>query len=115
MYNSGPKTVNQDIYKYSSVHCLDAVNVVQKGELVLDSHPLTVKWPEPDVARREMAVSRSLMISGLDPKTSQELLHMYFENYRISGGGPIEHINHEPNRGMAVITFENASGKAELY
>ncbi len=54
---------------------------------------------------------RSILVQGIDPGTSEELLLLYFEN-RKKGGGDVESVKLDNNG--AEIVFKEAGGKANL-
>ena len=49
-------------------------------------------------------------VSGFDSSMDKDLLQMYFENTRKSGGGEIEEFNLNPSGLMATISFKDMSG-----
>ena len=52
---------------------------------------------------------RSLLVHGLTPEISTELLELYFENYRY-GGGDIESITMDTEDAVTII-FKKPEGK----
>ena len=53
-------------------------------------------------------ISTTVEVRGLSKKTSQELMEMYFENSRRSGGGDVEEVMIKDE--VAYITFKEAEG-----
>jgi hypothetical protein len=56
---------------------------------------------------------RTVEVRGLTETITVDHLHLYFENYKRSGGGPIEDFTMHGK--FALITFKNATGKLTLY
>ena len=54
--------------------------------------------------------SRMLHVTGLNPRTQQSTIEMFFENEPRSGGGEIERIDLDEESNDCVITFQDASG-----
>lgn len=52
---------------------------------------------------------RTVEVLELPGKVDEELLCLYFENRRRSGGGPLESVQIKQNR--VVLVFEEAEGK----
>ena len=50
-------------------------------------------------------------ITGLTSPFEEDMLAMFFENKRRSGGGDIENIESDPGKGQAFITYVNSEGK----
>lgn len=57
-----------------------------------------------------MPVSRCLVVSNL-PKTTKNMVHLYFENEKISGGGPIEKIEFEKDLDVCMVVFQTNGSK----
>ena len=51
-----------------------------------------------------------IAVSGFKPSTDEEMLTMYFENTRKSGGGDIKEIDVNADKQQATITFVDDSG-----
>ena len=65
---------------------------------------------DPDGPGTEFSADRrSLLVQGLTPEISTELLELYFENSRY-GGGDIESITMDTEDAV-TITFKNPEGK----
>ena len=52
-----------------------------------------------------------IVVSGLDPSIDEDILSMYFENNRKSGGGDVENVHLNPSDNSATVTFKDLSGK----
>ena len=53
---------------------------------------------------------RTVIVEGIEPGTSEELLRLMFENVKRSGGGEIEELNYTEDR-RANITFIDEDGE----
>lgn len=56
---------------------------------------------------------RTLEVLNLPPEVDQELLTLYFENKRRSGGGPLVSVEKMGDR--AVVVFEETEGEMQQY
>lgn len=56
-----------------------------------------------------MAEGAAVELSGLTPQVSDELLTLYFENHRRSGGGPVQGWQRLGSGG--VLTFQESAGE----
>ena len=63
------------------------------------------------VAIKTTPAATSILVSGLSPSISYELLTLYFESPR-SQGGPVEEVFFTSQSGQAVVVFKNTQGKA---
>ena len=54
---------------------------------------------------------RTVRVTGLKPTLSKDILEVYFESKKRSGGGDIEDIVIMTGKGEALITFEEPEGK----
>jgi hypothetical protein len=59
-------------------------------------------WPE--------MVSCAIRVRGINDKIPEDMLKLFFENERRSGGGDIEDFFVDRPSGFAVITFESREG-----
>lgn len=53
----------------------------------------------------------SILVSGLSPSVSHDLLTLYFESPR-SQGGAVEKVYFTSKSGQAVVVFKSTQGKA---
>ena len=58
---------------------------------------------------QDMGIDRKVVITGMSNINEKDMLEMYFENKKRSGGGEIE--NFECCQDMIVITFQDVDGK----
>ena len=57
----------------------------------------------------ESQEERSVEVLALPDEVDEELLYLYFENKRRSGGGPLVSVEKDGDR--ALLVFEEAEGK----
>lgn len=50
-------------------------------------------------------------ISGIPKTCSKDLISLFFENEKRSGGGAIQDMIFDADSGVAIITFEKADGE----
>ena len=60
---------------------------------------------EPLIAPRNV-----ILVSGIKETTTGELIKMFFENKKRSGGGPVKKLDYQNNERQATITFLNDKG-----
>lgn len=53
----------------------------------------------------------SVEVSGFTEKISEEMLLLFFENRKRSGGGPVEEMFYNAKECRAVVTFKNPEGQ----
>ena len=58
-----------------------------------------------------MEAGCSIKVSGIPAGLSEDLLCLYFENTKRSGGGSVVKVVFSEDPGTAIITFEDAGGK----
>lgn len=57
--------------------------------------------------------ARTLEVLNLPPNVDQELLALYFENKRRSGGGPLVSVEKRGDR--AIVVFEETEGECIMF
>ena len=62
----------------------------------------------------EIPMSCTIEVSGVAFTTSEETLRMFFKSRKKSGGGEIEQLWHNKEKGTYVITFKKREGMHEL-
>ena len=65
---------------------------------------------EDDFTDEEPEV-RTVHVQGITPEIKDDILKLYFENTKRSGGGDIESINVDRANGSATIIYRESSGK----
>jgi hypothetical protein len=53
---------------------------------------------------------KQVLISGIDD-CDEDLIHLLFANKNRSGGGPIEDLNIDKEKGTVLITYEKREGQ----
>jgi len=57
------------------------------------------------------AFSCAIKVTGLLPDMSKEMIQLFFENRRRTGGGELVDLTLKLEEGWAVVTFENHDSK----
>ena len=57
----------------------------------------------------------SVQLTGIPPGTNEDILTMYMENTRKSGGGAIRSLQYNELNGTAVVCFEDYRSKNDVY
>ena len=104
--------------KFSFYVISDAHRVLEKGKVVIDGKTLTIRKPNDDKNEEhgetkpepEIEPTSEIMVLGVDPGLSVDVLEIFFENEDKSGGGPVKHVKLEKEWGTAVIMFEDHKG-----
>ena len=86
-----------------------AKRVVEKDKHIFNGANLEVT---KEMAEKLKEASRTIMVTCLAAKTTEDSLWNYFENQRRSGGGAVESVNIQHDTGTAFVTFEDADGKS---
>lgn len=69
---------------------------------------------EPTVLNIDMDDDRVLEVQGIPLGTSRQMVELFFESAKQSGGGVIENLNYDSD-GHALITFENRQGSSSPH
>ena len=88
--------------------------VLQKDKHVLDGAILKVTASNNMRClsdREEAKESRVIEVRGLAAGTTKDSICVFFENTRRSGGGKVEHVDHMPEQGIAIVTFVKVESK----
>ena len=86
-----------------------ANSVVQREKHTLNGATLDVSL---EVCEGQSKVGgKTIKVTGLAAKTTQDSIINYFENKRRSGGGAVESVEFQSDPGVALVTFEDANGK----
>ena len=85
-----------------------ANRVVQRDKHTLNGATLDVRI---EVSENTGDGEKTIKVSGLAAKTTEDSILNYFENKRRSGGGEVESVDLRSDTGVAVVTFKDASGK----
>ena len=85
-----------------------AKRVVEKDKHTLNGANLEVT---KETSEKHKEAAKTIMVTCLAEKTTEDSLWNYFENERRSGGGAVESVNIQHDTGTAFVTFEDADGK----
>ena len=86
-----------------------AKRVVEKDKHILNGANLEVT---KEMAEKHKEAAKTIMITCLAAKTTEDSLWNYFENKRRSGGGAVERVTIQRQTGTAFVTFKDADGKS---
>ena len=79
-------------------------------ESVEEEEEMKVEETEADTAEIE---TKAILVEGLKTNTDQEVLGLFFENTKRSGGGEIQNIQMYQKSGRAIIWFTEADGESK--
>lgn len=80
------------------------------AERVLAKSDHEIKKTKIKVSRWRRPEQRTLKVSGLPPLVEEEILELFFENEKKSGGGNVTKVQ-ILNEGSALVTFEEEKGE----
>ena len=83
--------------------------VVEKDKHILNGATVEVTT---EMSEKHKEAAKTIMVTFLAAKTTEDSLWNYFENERRSGGGAVESVNIQRDTGTAFVTFEDANGKS---
>ena len=63
------------------------------------------------MASQDPKSQRAVLVTGLKPSIGKDILEMFFENTKRSGGGEIKQIEINEESGRAIIHFADEAGK----
>ncbi|KAI0210543.1 hypothetical protein LSAT2_004740 [Lamellibrachia satsuma] len=84
----------------------DSKRVLQHGDLSLDNASLTISQVE-SAALPVSTPTTAILVSGIKQTTDEEVLKLFFQSNRRSGGGLVKNVDYRKSTGQAVITFYN--------
>ena len=76
-------------------------------ESVEEEEEMKIEETEADTATATTETN-AILVEGLGPNTDQEVLELFFENTKRSGGGEIQNIKMYQKSGRAIIWFTKA-------
>ena len=85
-----------------------ANRVVQHDKHILNGATLDATLEMSDNCKEG---GKTIIVTGLAAKTTKDSILNYFENKRRSGGGEVENVELQRDKGVAFVTFEDANGK----
>ena len=65
-----------------------------------------------EMSEKHKEAAKTITVTCLAAKTTEDSLWNYFENERRSGGGAVESVTIQHDTGTAFVTFEDADGKS---
>ena len=97
---------------------VDAETVLQHNH-VFSGHQLRVSKVNPRanetvkkaMASQDQKSQRAVLVTGLKQNIEKDILEMYFDNTKRSGGGEIKQIEINEKSGRAIIHFADKTGK----
>ena len=99
------------------LYSTDADTVLSKKQFTVAGSVVTVSphtvEPKDTAAQNTSNTSEEdivVKVTGITPDMSEEMLSLYFEHERKSGGGDIKEFDVDYQKGEAVVTFENPTG-----
>jgi len=104
---------------FCSFYLTVAARVLQKAQHLLTGIQLQVSpfnssnkslLSVVDTQYDKTQLSCAIIVQGLTPAASREMIMLLFENRKRSGGGLIEELVYVAEEGRAVITFESPDG-----
>ena len=63
------------------------------------------------VSAEKVQVTNCILVRGLAANTSKDMMELYFENHRKSGGGPVSDVQIDTEENCAVVVFEEYSSR----
>lgn len=85
----------QHVVKHDKQHILNGATLDVSLELLDDAE----------------STSKTIKITGVAAKTTEDSISNYFENERRSGGGEVEAVDLRPEENVAFVTFKDVDGK----
>lgn len=66
------------------------------------------------MSAEKVQVTNCILVRGLAANTSKDMMELYFENHRKSGGGPVLDVELNNEENCAIVVFEDYSSKYGL-
>ena len=91
----------------------DAANVVEHETVSFQGRELTISWPRSPIVGSAEVVEDSckVKVTGLPHACDEDLLVMFFENKKRSGGGEVKELEMMHSLEEALITFVDSQGR----
>ena len=99
---------------------LEGAELTVTNVMVQDTTPKRTYKPvsphrSPPPAMSHPTASRNMVtVSGIKGTTKEDLLRMFFQSKKRSGGGPVKDIHYRPTEGQATITLDSEEGTHRL-
>ena len=100
-----------------SITFLKIVTIAARRVLAKQKHRVGTslfRASKPEITRDAEPMKR-VVVEGIPESTHEDCIEVFFENRRKSGGGPIEHIERDQEKGCVIITYESAEGGYKGY
>ena len=81
-------------------------DITAKPRDVTTTTTMHAKSPAP----RPAAPRNVVIVKGINQKTDQETLEMFFESKKRSSGGPVDNVDYKRIKQEATVTFHNVEG-----
>jgi len=89
-----------------------AESLLQKCEVTFGNSIMHIVKPSStDPCTPSVSEPVSVQLTGIPPGTKEDILTMYLENKRKSGGGTIHSLQYNEVGGMAIVCFEDDMSK----
>jgi len=70
----------------------------------------------PEVTQEyEVLEGTTIEVRGLHPSTTANVIEMFFDNERRSGGGNVDNVQLDPDTHVAYVTFHSRDGGCLVY
>ena len=98
----------------------DALRVLQKRSVTIHNIVLNVRKPTKDhrtpeakaapVEEDDAKTSGDVIVMGIPPDMTDDVIEMLFESERLTGGGAVQSVKLDRAKSVAVVTFEDPAG-----
>ncbi len=69
------------------------------------------KLKKSTISAEQVKVTDGILVQGLEADTSRDMIELYFENQRKSGGGPVNEVEVNEEENTAFVSFEDWQSK----
>ena len=69
------------------------------------------KLQSASVSAEKVQITNCILVRGLAANTSKDMVELYFENSRKSGGGPVSDVQIDTEENCAVVIFEEYASR----
>ena len=98
----------------------DALRVLQQRSVTINNKALNIRKPTKDhktpeaeivsVEEDEAKTSSDVIVMGISPDVTDDVIEMLFESERLTGGGAVQSVKLDRAKSVAVVTFEDPAG-----
>ena len=98
----------------------DALRVLQRRSVTIHNKVLNVRKPTKDhrtpeaeaapVEEDEAKTSSDVIVMGITPDMTDDVIEMLFASERLTGGGAVQSVKLDRAKSVAVVTFEDPAG-----